>query len=112
MPPRGGKAGEQEPRWRRGRARQGLRNYLLLHGLVYSYTVLLAHLVELIDAHDALVCEHHRPPLEVELPSARVLRDCRGEARSGRALAARVDGNRRRLFDKLEELRLCDRGVA
>lgn len=42
-------------------------NRLLLHRLVDRDAVLVTHLVELVDAHDTGVSEHHRAALQVEL---------------------------------------------
>ena len=60
---------------------------LLLHGLVDRDPILVAHLVELVDAHDPTVGQHHRPALEVELACRVVPLDRGRQTRRGRALA-------------------------
>lgn len=39
---------------------------LLLHCLMNGYSILVPHLVELVDTHNSSVCEHHRSSLQVE----------------------------------------------
>lgn len=60
---------------------------LLLHGFVDGDAVLVAHLVELVDADDAAVREDHGATLEVELARVVVTLHRGREAGRGRALA-------------------------
>ncbi len=46
---------------------------LLLHGLMDSHLILLIHLVKLINAADAIVCQHQGPSLNAEFPTVTVL---------------------------------------
>ena len=56
--------------WFKGTRTTHLRDgdRLLLHGFVDRHSVVLAHLVELVDADDTSVCEDHRPALHDETP--------------------------------------------
>lgn len=94
-----------------GDARFGDGDGLLLHGLMDGDAVLVAHLVELVDAYDAPVCEHHGAAFEVELAGVGVPLDGRGETGCGGAFAGRVDCYGGDLLDELEELRFCRTGV-
>mmetsp|Transcript_9781 Transcript_9781/g.34429 ORF Transcript_9781/g.34429 Transcript_9781/m.34429 type:complete len:583 (-) Transcript_9781:609-2357(-) len=87
-------------------------NRLLLHGLVDGRPVLLVHLVKLVDAAEAVVCEDERAALERPLLGERVLVDARREADGRGAFARRVDGARHDAAAILEQLRLCAPGVA
>ena len=89
----------------RGDAGLGHRYRLLLHGLVDGDAVGGTHLVELVDAYDASVGQHHGTALEVEL-SAGVLDDAGREAGGARALPGRVDSDGGAAGGVLEELRL------
>ena len=84
------------------------RDGLLLHDLVQHRARAVGHLVELVDAADALVAEHQRARLEHHLVRLGVLGHVGGQADRGRALAARVDAARRDLVDEAEQLRLGD----
>mmetsp|Transcript_3377 Transcript_3377/g.10230 ORF Transcript_3377/g.10230 Transcript_3377/m.10230 type:complete len:373 (-) Transcript_3377:810-1928(-) len=96
----------------RGDASLGDGDGLLLHGLVDGNPVLHPHLIELVDADDAAVGEHHGPALQVELPRRGVLDDRRGETGRTGALAGRVHGDGRDLLHKLEELRFGSGGIS
>ena len=82
----------------------------------------LVHLVELVDAADAVVRQHQRAALHLELVGLRVAQHPRREAHTGGALALRVmergsaDGGvyatRGHVGDVLEELGLGDARVA
>jgi hypothetical protein len=117
------------------------RDGLLLHDLVDRRPVRLVHLVKLVDAADAVVGENERAslcnkegqsrrqsrlPTGIEARRARggqgrtehklvgdgVTHDGRSETDAGRSLASRVDAARGDLGDVLQQLRLCDSGVA
>mmetsp|Transcript_47934 Transcript_47934/g.120039 ORF Transcript_47934/g.120039 Transcript_47934/m.120039 type:complete len:303 (-) Transcript_47934:3-911(-) len=94
-----------------GDARLGDRDRLLLHGFVDGDAVLLPHLVKLVDAHDAVVRQHHRAALQVEVAAA-VLDDGGSQTRGGGALAGGVHGDGRHAGGKFEELRLGGGGVS
>ena len=74
------------------------------------HAVLGPHLVELVDAHDAAVSQHHRAPLEVKLPGS-VADHRRGQTGGTRPFARGVDGDGRDLGRKLQKLRLGRRRV-
>ena len=72
--------------------------------LVNGDPVLFPHLVELVDAHHAVVRQHHRAAFKVKLP-CRCVFDHRGcEARCRAAFAGGVDGDGRGARRVLEEL--------
>jgi hypothetical protein len=52
----------------RGDSGFGDRDGLLFHGFVDGYTIFVTHLVELVDADSATICENHGTTFEVELP--------------------------------------------
>jgi len=58
-----------------------------------SYSVLLAHLVKLIDAHYASIGQNHRTALEIEIRGARVSHDRRGQTGCRTSLARRVEAD-------------------
>ena len=75
-----------------------------------GHAILLIHLVELIDAHQAVVRQDHGAALERE--AAAVLHHGRREASGAAALAARVHRDRRHLVPELQELTLRRARVA
>ena len=74
----------------RSRRHLGDGDGLLLHDFVDGGTVDVLHLVELVDAADALIGEHQRPTLQHHLPCRLVLRHCRRQAHPRRPTARRV----------------------
>lgn len=64
----------------------GNREGLLLHDLVQHGARAVAHLVELVDAADAVVAQHQRSGLKDQLPGLGVLHHVGGETHSARAL--------------------------
>ena len=95
-----------------GDARFGDGDSLLFHCFMDGDAILVAHLVEFIDADDAAVREHHCSAFEVELARVRVALYGGGETGGGRTLAGGVDGDGSDFLDKLEELGFCCAGVA
>ena len=89
-----------------GNASLGDRNGLLLHGLVNGNTVVLSHLVKLINAHHTTVSEHHGTSFKVKVPGGGITNHGGGETSGTAALAGGVDTNGRDLFHKLEHLTL------
>ena len=87
------------------------RDGLLLHDFVNVGAVTLVHLVELIDAADAVVGEDKGTTLEYDFAGVLVLDDGSGETNARRTLAGRVDASGRERRDMLQELRLCDTRV-
>lgn len=63
---------------------------LLLHHLVNGRAVGVGHLVELVDAADALVGEHQGSALEGHLAGQRVLHHGGGQTDAGRATTGGV----------------------
>ena len=51
----------------------GNGNGLLLHGLVDGHLILHIHLVKLVNAADAIVCQHQRSSLDAEIVAVRLL---------------------------------------
>lgn len=74
-----GSSQDGDTRIQRGHdARLGNGNGLLLHHLVYGRTIRVSHLVELIDAADALIGQHQGAALERHFASEWILHDsCR-----------------------------------
>ena len=56
-----------------GDAGLGNGDGLLLHGLVDRHPVVLAHLVELIDAHHPTICQNHGASLQQKTSSHEIL---------------------------------------
>ncbi len=79
-------------------ARLGDADRLLFHGLVNGHLVLQVHLVELVDAADAVVGEHERARLDHELEGLFVAGHGRRQAGRRARLAACVDGARGKLL--------------
>ena len=67
----------------------------------------LVHLVELIDAADAVVTQHQGARLQHELPRLRVLHDVGGEAHGAGALPGRVLAPGDQVVHVLQQLRLA-----
>mmetsp|Transcript_11512 Transcript_11512/g.37643 ORF Transcript_11512/g.37643 Transcript_11512/m.37643 type:complete len:644 (+) Transcript_11512:854-2785(+) len=88
------------------------RDRLLLHRLVQDGARAVRHLVELVDAADAVVRQHERPRLEHKLLGLRVLCHVRRQADRRRALARSVDAARRDLVHVLQQLRLSGARVS
>lgn len=59
---------------------------LLLHDLVQHRARVVAHLVELVDAADAVVAEHQRAGLQDQLPRLGVLHHVGGQTHGAGAL--------------------------
>lgn len=87
-------------------ARLGDRDCLLLHCLVDRGLVLDVHLIEFINAANAMISEHKRTRFDAELPSLGVLQHISRQTGRTRGFTATVDGSRQELADVLEELRL------
>lgn len=85
---------------------------LLLHDLVQHRARAVAHLVELVDAADAVVAEHQRSRLQDQLPGLRVLGHVGGEAHGAGAFAGRVLSTRHQVVDVLQQLGLAGSGVS
>jgi len=67
----------------------------------------VAHLVELVDAADAVVAEHQRARLQHQLPRLGVLGDVGGEAHGAGALARGVLATRHQVEHVLQQLGLA-----
>lgn len=85
---------------------------LLLHDFVDGRPVAVVHLVELVDAADAVVGEHQGAALEHHLVGHGVAHDRGGEADAAAAASGGVDAARGDFGDVLEELRFGDSRVA
>eukprot|EP00968_Pinguiococcus_pyrenoidosus_P028088 scaffold7625_cov277-Pinguiococcus_pyrenoidosus.AAC.7 len=84
---------------------------LLLHHFVDRRPILVVHLVELVNAADALVRQHERPALERHLSADLIPgHGCR-EPHPAAALAGGVNGPGSDDGDVLEELRLGNPGI-
>jgi hypothetical protein len=68
---------------------------LLLEGLVDRDAIVLIHLVELVDADDAAIGNHHRPGLEAPLARLRVGAHGRREPNPRRPATVCVNRQRR-----------------
>ena len=79
---------------------------------MYRRTVLIVHLVKLVDQAVALIRQHQRAALECPLARHGVLAHARGKTDRRRALTRREYGPMRSLLDVLEELRFCGSWVA
>ncbi len=85
---------------------------LLLHDFVDGRPVAVVHLVELVDAADAVVGEHQGAALEHHLVGHGVAHHRGGEADAATASSGGVDAARGDFGDVLEELRFGDSRVA
>jgi len=79
---------------------------------VNSDLILDVHLVELIDAADAVVSQHKGTSFDAELSSLGVFADTCRQTRSVGSLATTVDSAGEELADVLEELRFSCGWVA
>lgn len=84
---------------------------LLLHDLVQHRPRALVHLVELVDAADAIVTQDQGPRLQHELPRLGVLGDIGGEADGTGALPGCVLAPRHQVVHVLQQLGLAGPGV-
>ena len=84
---------------------------LLLHGLVDSDTVVLAHFVELIDADQTTVGQHHGTGLQATLASVGVGGDGSRQTDAGRSLAGGGNGEGSDDHGRAEELTLGRRRI-
>lgn len=84
---------------------------LLLHDFVQHGARVVAHLVEFVDAADAVVAQHQRSSLQDQLPGLRVLHDVGGETHGAGALSRRVLAAGHQVVDVLEQLGLAGAGV-
>lgn len=85
---------------------------LLLHDLVQHGARAVTHLVELVDAADAVVAQHQRSGLQDQLPGLRVLHHVGGETHGAGALPRRVLAAGHQVVDVLQQLGLTGAGVA
>eukprot|EP00754_Rhynchopus_humris_P015309 Rhum_TRINITY_DN14433_c38_g1::Rhum_TRINITY_DN14433_c38_g1_i1::g.91428::m.91428 len=85
---------------------------LLLHDLVDSRAVAFVHLVELVDAADALVADHQRSSLQHGLTRVFVARDARRQTDAAASLTRREDAARADVCLPPQQLRLGHTGVA
>ena len=89
----------------------GNGNGLLLHGLVDSDTVVLAHLVELIDADQTTVGQHHGTSLQTTLASVGIGGDGSRQTDAGRSLTGGRNGEGGNDHGRTEELTLGRRRI-
>eukprot|EP00955_Chlamydomonas_euryale_P023219 244760-Chlamydomonas_euryale.AAC.4 len=80
--------------------------------LVDRDAVLVAHLVKLVDAHHASVCQHHGASLEPLLAGVVVVRDGRGEPDARGAAPSGRHRVWRNVHRRAQHLRLGDARVA
>lgn len=85
---------------------------LLLHDLVQHRARAVAHLVELVDAADAVVAEHQSAGLQDQLPGLWVLHHVGGETNSTGALPRCVLATGYKVVDILQQLGLAGAGVS
>ena len=90
----------------------GNRDGLLLHGLVDGDLVFDVHLVEFVDAADAMVCKHQGSCFDAELSCFGVSPDIGSQSSSATSSAATVDCSRKELTDVLEELTFCSSRIS
>lgn len=72
--------------------------------LVNGDAVHVAHLVELVDAHDTAVSQHHCACFQAALARLRVCRHCSRETDAGAAPARGVEGDRGEVEDEAQHL--------
>ena len=89
----------------------GNGNSLLLHHFVDSYSVVVVHLVELIDTDDTAIGKDHSASFQVTFSCVLVDTHCSSETDSGRAAACGVDREGRNVNNVSEQLRLGRRRV-
>lgn len=85
---------------------------LLLHDLVQYGARVVAHLVKLVYAADAIVAEHQRSGLKDQLPGLWVLHHVGSETHGTGAFAGRVLATRYKVVDVLQQLGLTGTGVS
>lgn len=85
---------------------------LLLHDFVQDRADAVAHLIELVNAADAVVAEHQRSGLKDQLPGLRVLHHVGCETHSAGALAGRVLAAGYQVVDVLQQLGLAGSRVS
>lgn len=85
---------------------------LLFHGLVDSDTVVLAHLIELIDADQTTIGQHHGTSLQATFASVRVGRDGSSQTDAGRSLTSGRNSEGGNDHGRAEELTLGRRRIA
>lgn len=85
---------------------------LLLHDLVQHRACVVTHLVELVDAANAVVAQHQRSGLQHQLPGLWVLHHVGGETHSAGALSWRVLAAGNQVVDVLQQLGLTGSGVS
>jgi len=79
---------------------------------MYSDSIPVVHLIELVDADDSPIGQYHGTGFEVPVARVAVYDDGGGEADRGRAAPGGVDAEGRDVEDVAEELRLGGGGVA
>ena len=72
-----------------------------------GHTIVLAHLVELVDAHDSSVRKHHRARLQTSLARLLIAYDGRRETDAAAAATGRVHRQRHRVQHEAQQLRLA-----
>mmetsp|Transcript_343 Transcript_343/g.584 ORF Transcript_343/g.584 Transcript_343/m.584 type:complete len:232 (-) Transcript_343:733-1428(-) len=77
-----------------------------------GHTILVTHLVELVDAHDAAVRQHHGTRLQAALARLTVLSHRRRQTHATGPAPRRADGQGGHAHDGADELGLSDGGVA
>lgn len=85
---------------------------LLLHDLVQHGPRAVAHLVELVDAADAVVAQHQRSGLQDQLPGLWVFHHVGGETHGTGAFSRCVLAAGHQVVDVLQQLGLTGTGVA
>mmetsp|Transcript_47534 Transcript_47534/g.102462 ORF Transcript_47534/g.102462 Transcript_47534/m.102462 type:complete len:532 (+) Transcript_47534:1008-2603(+) len=93
-------------------ARLGHRDGLALHDLVKNRPGTLLHLVELIDAADASVCQNQSSALEGHFASSIVANHRRSKTDTAGTFACGVDGPGSNVADLLDQLTLCHSRIA
>ena len=88
------------------------RNGLLLHSLVNRCTILVIHLIELIDEAQALISQHQCSTLECPLSRDGVFMDTGSETDCRGTLTSGVNAAVEHLLHVLKELRLGSTGVS
>lgn len=84
---------------------------LLLHDLMQHGARVVAHLVEFVNAADAVVAQHQRSGLQDQLTGLRILHDVGGETHGAGALSRRVLAAGHQVVHVLEQLGLAGAGV-
>jgi len=87
------------------------RDCLLLHCLVNSDLIFDIHLIELINATDAVVSKHECTSFDAELSSLRVFSYTCSQTSSTACFSTRVDCSWQELADIFKELTFCCRWI-